>query len=59
MNGQQRQQAVDMPDNLIANTWRFGLQRMLLGYAVGSGKAFRGIEPYENIGGLESQWLGG
>lgn len=59
LNGQQRQQAVDMPDNLIANTWQFGLQRMLLGYAVGSGKAFRGIEPYENIGGLESQWLGG
>ncbi|MGB4497553.1 MAG: exodeoxyribonuclease V subunit gamma, partial [Methylococcaceae bacterium] len=44
---------------LEANTWKFGLNRMLLGYAVGSGEAFNDIEPYEEIGGLEAQTLGG
>jgi exodeoxyribonuclease V gamma subunit len=58
LNSQQRRHAVDMPDNLIANTWQFGLQRMLLGYAVGAGQTFKSIEPYAEIGGLESQWLG-
>jgi exodeoxyribonuclease V gamma subunit len=41
-----------------ANTWKFGLNRMLLGYAVGNGEAFNDIEPYEEIGGLEAQLLG-
>ena len=35
------------------NSWRFGLRRMLLGYAVGSGEACDGIEPYDEIGGLD------
>ncbi len=59
LNAQQRTHAVDMPINLEANTWQFGLRRMLLGYAVGTGDAFGQIEPYEEIGGLEAQWLGG
>ncbi len=46
-------------EGLEANTWKFGLNRMLLGYAVGSGEAFNDIEPYEEIGGLEAQTLGG
>jgi exodeoxyribonuclease V gamma subunit len=58
LNAQQRKQTVAMPDHLDANTWQFGLQRMLLGYAVGAGEAFNGIEPYEEIGGLDAQWLG-
>ncbi len=45
-------------EGLEANTWKFGLNRMLLGYAVGSGEAFNDIEPYEEIGGLEAQSLG-
>jgi exodeoxyribonuclease V gamma subunit len=59
LNAEQRARLVGMPDHLEANTWRFGLRRMLLGYAVGAGEAFAGIEPYEEIGGLDAQWLGG
>ena len=59
LNAGQRAKAVEnMPDNLEANTWQFGLKRMFLGYAVGAGAAFNGIEPYEEIGGLEASWLG-
>ncbi|MDP3333859.1 MAG: exodeoxyribonuclease V subunit gamma, partial [Methylococcaceae bacterium] len=59
LNARQRAQTVAMPTHLEANTWQTGLRRMLLGYAVGAGAAFNGIEPYEEIGGLEAQWLGG
>ena len=60
LNGHQRRQKIEgIPDNLEANTWQFGLKRMLLGYAVGAGTAFNGIEPYEEIGGLEAKYLGG
>jgi len=59
LDSQQRKSAVAMPDELTANTWQFGLQRLLLGYAVGAGQSFNGIEPYANIGGLEAQYLGG
>ena len=58
LNRQQRQATVAMPSELTANTWEFGLQRMLLGYAVGAGQPFNGIEPYAEIGGLDAQWLG-
>ena len=45
------------------NTWLFGLRRMLLGYAVGApapGETgdFNGIEPYEEVGGLEAALAG-
>jgi exodeoxyribonuclease V gamma subunit len=43
---------------LEQNTWRFGLRRMLLGYAVGNAGAYAGIEPYDEIGGLEAALLG-
>ncbi|GHU31017.1 RecBCD enzyme subunit RecC [Betaproteobacteria bacterium] len=43
---------------LEQNTWRFGLRRMLLGYAVGDAGAYAGIEPYDEIGGLEAALLG-
>ena len=59
LNAEQRSQSVDMPKNLEANTWQFGLRRMLLGYAVGAGAAFKDIEPYAEIGGLDAQWVGG
>ena len=41
------------------NSWRFGLQRMLLGFAVGQGDALGDIEPYDEIGGLDAAALGG
>lgn len=45
------------------NTWRFGLERMLLGYAVGSesegaGPAFDTIEPYDEVQGLDAELVG-
>lgn len=40
------------------HTWLFGLRRMLLGYAVGSSEAWRDIEPYDEIGGLDAALLG-
>jgi exodeoxyribonuclease V gamma subunit len=48
----------DLPEDLEQNTWRFGLRRMLLGYAVGAGDAWQGIEPYDEIGGLEAALVG-
>ena len=39
------------------NTWEFGLQRLLLGYAVGEGY-LEGIEASAEVGGLEAAVLG-
>ena len=46
------------PEDQAQHTWRFGLRRMLLGYAVGAGEAWRGIEPFDEIGGLYAALLG-
>ena len=42
------------------NTWRFGLDRLLLGYAMHSGNAqdFAGILPYDNMEGGDAVILG-
>ncbi len=41
------------------NSWAFGLRRMLLGYASGErAGAWRDIEPYVEIGGLDAALLG-
>ncbi len=40
------------------NSWTFGLRRMLLGYAVGGAGSWQGIEPCDDIGGLEAARLG-
>ena len=41
------------------NTWLFGLRRMLLGYATGASEAaFAGVQPYEEVGGLEAALAG-
>jgi exodeoxyribonuclease V gamma subunit len=54
--------SLDLPEGLEQNTWRFGLRRMLLGYAVaGPGSttgAWAGIEPYDEIGGLDAALVG-
>ena len=57
LDGDQRQ-ALDLPAGMDHNTWSFGLRRMLLGYAVGDGEAWQGIEPYGEVGGLESRLAG-
>ncbi|SLM30703.1 RecC [Desulfamplus magnetovallimortis] len=51
-------QNFDLPGGLEENTWLFGLRRMLLGYATGAGESWRGIEPYDEIGGLEAALAG-
>lgn len=48
----------DLPAGIEQNTWRFGLRRMLLGYAVGAGAPWLDIEPYDEIGGLEAALIG-
>lgn len=41
------------------NTWLFGLRRMLLAYAVGAQtESWQGIQPYDEIGGLDAALLG-
>lgn len=37
-----------------ANTWAFGLRRLLLGYAAGEGAAFGEVEPLAELAGLEA-----
>jgi exodeoxyribonuclease V gamma subunit len=54
--------SLDLPAQSEAeaqHTWHFGLRRMLLGYAVGTGGGeWRGIEPFDEIGGLDAALLG-
>jgi exodeoxyribonuclease V gamma subunit len=47
-----------LPHGLEQNSWHFGLRRMLLGYAVGAGEGCDGIEPYDEIGGLDAALIG-
>jgi exodeoxyribonuclease V gamma subunit len=47
-----------LPADDEQNTWLFGLRRMLLGYAVGSGAAWQDIEPFDEIGGLDAALVG-
>ncbi|WP_404362950.1 exodeoxyribonuclease V subunit gamma [Marinobacter sp.] len=57
LNAEQRM-TLDLPDGLSQNTWLFGLRRMLLGYATGDGESWQGIQPYGEVGGLESRLAG-
>jgi exodeoxyribonuclease V gamma subunit len=57
VDGEHRAQ-FGMPAELDQNSWRFGLRRMLLGYAVGSGDALGEIEPYDEVGGLDASLAG-
>ena len=54
----EHRKSFDLPDNIDQNTWQFGLRRMLLGYAVGKGDAWKDIEPYDEIGGLDAALIG-
>ncbi|MFJ4144084.1 exodeoxyribonuclease V subunit gamma [Pseudomonas sp. NPDC089734] len=57
LNARQRA-GLGLPEGLEQNSWSFGLRRMLLGYAVGAGAAYDGIEPYDEIGGLDAALIG-
>ncbi len=53
-----QREALGLPGSMEQNSWRFGLRRMLLGYAVGSGERFGGVEPYDEVGGLDAALVG-
>jgi exodeoxyribonuclease V gamma subunit len=46
--------------NIKENTWRAGLERLLLGYALcgEDQKLFKGIAPYDEVEGVDAQALG-
>lgn len=56
--------ALGLPGAPEENTWRFGLRRLLLGYAAGDGDGdggggdWNGIEPCPGVGGLDAALLG-
>lgn len=54
----EQRQSLELPLSPEQNSWFFGLQRMLLGYAVGSGNAWENIEPLDEIGGLDAALIG-
>ena len=54
----ERRESLDITRGFEQNSWRFGLRRMLLGYAVGAGDAWQGIEPYPEVGSLDAALLG-
>ena len=56
LDGKQKQAFGLPPDE--QNSWRFGLRRMLLGYATGDGPSLNEIAPYADIGGLDAELIG-
>lgn len=54
----EQRESLGMPAGLEQNTWRFGMRRMLLGYAAGRSPQLNGIEPYDEVSGLEAALAG-
>ncbi len=54
----QHRAELDLAEAGEQNSWLFGLRRMLLGYAVGQHDRWQGIEPYDEIAGLEASLIG-
>ena len=50
--------SLELPAGLERNTWQSGLRRMLLGYGTGRDEPWQGIEPYDEIGGLQASVAG-
>lgn len=40
------------------NSWQFGLERMLLGFALGDAPAWKEVEPYAAVSGLQAELAG-
>ena len=61
LNAEHRQQ-LGIAANQGMHTWHFGLQRMLLGYAMGQShdddEAWHSIVPFAEVGGLEASAVG-
>lgn len=56
--GEDHRASLELPAGLAQNTWEFGLQRLLLGYASGNGPSWRGLSPECEVGGQEAALLG-
>ncbi|MDR9406510.1 MAG: exodeoxyribonuclease V subunit gamma [Spiribacter sp.] len=56
LDGEQRAD-LGLP-NIEQNTWLFGMRRLLLGFASGTSPAWQGIEPHDQVTGLEAALLG-
>jgi exodeoxyribonuclease V gamma subunit len=54
----EHRQEIGLGEAKAQNTWLFGLQRMLLGYATGQTASWQNIEPYDEVAGLEAGLLG-
>ncbi len=54
----EQRESFGMPSGLDQNTWTFGVDRMLLGYAVGRGGPWADIDPYDEVGGLDAALVG-
>ncbi|MGM0855884.1 MAG: exodeoxyribonuclease V subunit gamma [Pseudomonadota bacterium] len=54
--------ALGLPEHDDLHTWRFGLERMLMGYAVGEpatdGSDWEGIVPFDEVAGLDARLVG-
>lgn len=53
----EHKRALDLPDDEL-NSWRFGLNRLLLGYAIGQEQLVDGILPYVEVEGQDAEVLG-
>ncbi|MEX1220717.1 MAG: exodeoxyribonuclease V subunit gamma [Idiomarina sp.] len=62
LHGRHRE-SLGLPAQAEQNSWRFGLRRMLLGYAAGDTRpgnqqAWQNIEPFAEVGGLQAALAG-
>lgn len=57
LDAQHRRQLMGV-DALEATTWRFGLERMLLGYAMDAESEWQGIQPFSQSQGLDAALVG-
>lgn len=57
LHGEHRE-SLALPADLERNTWQAGLRAMLLGYGMGEGDPWAGVEPYGEIGGLQASLAG-
>ena len=53
-----QRESLGLPGGLWQNSWQSGLQRMLLGYAVGDSEAWLQIAPLPEVSGLSAELAG-
>jgi len=53
-----QRESLGLPEGFAQNSWHSGLQRMLLGYAIGQGEPWQGIAPCAQVAGLSAALAG-